>query len=85
MAFKKIVVDTLYLTEKETVESESVNIRNIFSRSVRDNDITTMDGRVREGDGEFFGWRDGISQPGCEYVLCETFPTGNLPKTILLI
>ncbi|KAG6809521.1 hypothetical protein H0H92_015934, partial [Tricholoma furcatifolium] len=39
-------------------------IKNIFANSI--NEITNLEGHVRSGDGEFFGWRDGISQPALE-------------------
>jgi deferrochelatase/peroxidase EfeB len=41
-------------------------IQTIFKNSITV--ITTYEGRVRTGDGEHFGWRDGISQPALKYV-----------------
>lgn len=57
-----------------TCDNEGDSIRKIFSGSIKDAGTTTMDGRVRAGDGEHFGWRDGISQPALEYVLFFLFP-----------
>jgi len=37
------------------------DIQAIFKNSI--SVVTTYEGRVRSGDGEHFGWRDGISQP----------------------
>jgi hypothetical protein len=44
---------------EETCKTQS---DEIISDSIEDNPVV-MDGRVREGETEFFGFRDGISQP----------------------
>ncbi|KAI3611319.1 hypothetical protein WG66_002137 [Moniliophthora roreri] len=50
--------------EKDTCKTKMDEIQAIFKNSV--NVVTTYEGRVRSGDGEHFGWRDGIghSKPG---------------------
>lgn len=48
-----------HLTVEETCKTQS---DEIISDSIEDNPVV-MDGRVREGETEFFGFRDGISQP----------------------
>ncbi|KDR79158.1 hypothetical protein GALMADRAFT_208622 [Galerina marginata CBS 339.88] len=44
-----------------TCSTKTSDFQTIFKSSI--NVITTYEGRVRSGDGEHFGWRDGISQP----------------------
>ncbi|EAU80479.2 hypothetical protein CC1G_12938 [Coprinopsis cinerea okayama7 len=43
---------------------ESNTIKGIFGSSITE--LGNFEGRVRSGDGEFFGWRDGISQPALQ-------------------
>jgi Dyp-type peroxidase family len=50
--------------EKTTCDNKGDSIQQMFSKSIKD--IVTMDGRVRNGEGEHFGWRDGISQPALQ-------------------
>ncbi|KAG6832654.1 hypothetical protein H0H93_013489, partial [Arthromyces matolae] len=45
-------------------KAESDAIQKLFNGSIRE--IDNREGHVRPGDGEFFGWRDGISQPALE-------------------
>ncbi|KAG6813202.1 hypothetical protein H0H93_013474, partial [Arthromyces matolae] len=45
-------------------KAESDAIQKLFNSSIRE--IDNREGHVRPGDGEFFGWRDGISQPALE-------------------
>ncbi|ESK95378.1 hypothetical protein Moror_3816 [Moniliophthora roreri MCA 2997] len=47
--------------ERDTCTTKMTEIRTIFESSVTV--LTIYEGRVRPGDGEHFGWRDGISQP----------------------
>ncbi|KAK7463479.1 hypothetical protein VKT23_006828 [Stygiomarasmius scandens] len=47
--------------KKDTCKTKMDEIQTIFKNSI--NVVTTYEGRVRTGDGEHFGWRDGISQP----------------------
>ncbi|EFI27470.1 hypothetical protein CC1G_15505 [Coprinopsis cinerea okayama7 len=49
---------------QESCLSESNAIKDIFGSSITE--LGNYEGRVRSGDGEFFGWRDGISQPALE-------------------
>jgi len=53
--------------EKQTCQDKMKEMRDIFANSITVEQ--TYDGRVRVGDGEHFGWRDGISQPAldCEW------------------
>jgi deferrochelatase/peroxidase EfeB len=47
---------------EETCEIKSEEIIKLFDDTIEE-DFKVMDGRVREGETEFFGFRDGISQP----------------------
>jgi deferrochelatase/peroxidase EfeB len=47
---------------EETIKIQSEEIIKLFDDSIEE-EFEVMDGRVREGETEFFGFRDGISQP----------------------
>ncbi|THU91463.1 Dyp-type peroxidase [Dendrothele bispora CBS 962.96] len=47
--------------KQDTCKAKMDEIQAIFKGSI--SVVTTYEGRVRPGDGEHFGWRDGISQP----------------------
>ncbi|KAI5989297.1 hypothetical protein EDD15DRAFT_2284759 [Pisolithus albus] len=50
--------------EQKTCQEKMNEIKTIFSNSIEV--VTVYEGRVRVGDGEHFGWRDGISQPAMD-------------------
>lgn len=58
----QVRTDNWHLTEESTCKTKSNEIISLFSNSIEKNPVV-MDGRVREGETEFFGFRDGISQP----------------------
>jgi Dyp-type peroxidase family len=47
---------------EDTIKIQSEEIIKLFNDSIEE-EFEVMDGRVREGETEFFGFRDGISQP----------------------
>jgi len=47
---------------EDTCKTQTEEIIDMFRDSIEGNPIV-MDGHVREGETEFFGYRDGISQP----------------------
>ena len=57
--------------EQDTCKTKMDDVQTIFKNSI--SVVTTYEGRVRSGDGEHFGWRDGISQPALKYVASLTF------------
>jgi deferrochelatase/peroxidase EfeB len=50
---------------EDTIKIQSEEIIKLFNDSIDsiEEEFEVMDGRVREGETEFFGFRDGISQP----------------------
>jgi deferrochelatase/peroxidase EfeB len=50
---------------EDTCKTNCDEIINLFNDSIEKNPVV-MDGRVREGESEFFGFRDGISQPALQ-------------------
>lgn len=62
------------ITAKTAIEcqEEEGTVRSIFGASV--STFTSLDGRVRPGDGEHFGWRDGISQPAIKDLVSKVQP-----------
>ncbi|KAF8307454.1 Dyp-type peroxidase [Clavulina sp. PMI_390] len=64
-------------------EAEENDIRRIFAASIAS--FTSMAGRVRPGDGEHFGWRDGISQPGIEDLILKPQPGQRIVKPGVII
>ena len=47
---------------ESTCKTEADEIIKLFGDSIEENPVV-MEGRVRDGETEFFGYRDGISQP----------------------
>jgi len=52
--------------KQDTCETKITDIKDIFKNSI--SVVATYEGRVRSGEGEHFGWRDGISQPALKNI-----------------
>ncbi|KAF8307456.1 Dyp-type peroxidase [Clavulina sp. PMI_390] len=64
-------------------QTEENAVRKIFTGSI--SSFTSMTGRVRTGDGEHFGWRDGISQPGIKDLIKTPQPGQRIVKPGVII
>ena len=57
----QVWTDNCYHKVEDTCKSRAGSYIEVFRGSI--DSPTVMNGRVREGETEFFGFRDGISQP----------------------
>jgi len=51
---------------KDSCKAKMDEVRQLFKNSIEV--LANWEGRVRSGEAEHFGWRDGISQPALAYV-----------------
>ncbi len=57
-----------FFSGQDACKKRADEIQNLFRGSIG-NSFVTMEGRVRPDEREFFGWKDGISQPALECVV----------------